>query len=137
MLPTFTPIHVHCSTRLWWSRKVLLWITIFMLLLVNNVVQKMRTQVTNTISLYKSCYIKFIFIFRKIFLECLKLKTTLKQINNKKTLVSLYEDIVFLTRVRIFCTTLFTNINTKIVIKSSNFLDHPGFRIRQIMKFWS
>ena len=47
--------------------------------------------------------------------------------NNKKskTLVNLYEDIVLVTRVRIFCTTLFTNNNIKIVIKSSTFLDHP------------
>ena len=55
-----------------------------MLLLVNNVVQKMRMQVTNTISLYKLTnallllkvvmesmkvliFLKFIYIFRKIF----------------------------------------------------------------------
>ena len=33
-------------------------------------------------------------------------------------------DIVLVTRVRIFCTTLFTKNNIKIVIKSSTFLDH-------------
>ena len=38
--------------------------------------------------------------------------------NNKtKTLVNLYKDIVVLvTSVRIFCTTLFTNNNIKVVI---------------------
>ena len=30
---------------------------------------------------------------------------------NKRTLVNLYNDIVLVTRVRIFCTTLFTNNN--------------------------
>ena len=34
----------------------------------------------------------------------------------KKTLVNLYKDIVLVTRVRIFGTTLFTNNNIKIVI---------------------
>ena len=34
-------------------RKASIWLTTFMLLLVNNAVQKMRTQVTYTISLYK------------------------------------------------------------------------------------
>ena len=32
--------------------------------------------------------------------------TNLKQINNKRTLVNLYKDIVLVTLVRIFCTTL-------------------------------
>ena len=53
-----------------------------------------------------------------------KNKTNLKQINNKKTLVNLYKDIVLVTRVRIFCTTLFTNNNIKIVVKSHTFLFH-------------
>ena len=52
-------------------------------------------------------------------------KTNLKQINNKKTLVNLYKVIVLVTRVRILCTTLFTNNNIKIVIKSHTFLFHP------------
>ena len=87
----------------WWSRKLLLLITFFRLLLVNFVVQKMRTQVTNTISIYKLtnalllliCFklnefvetlliFKFIIIFQKIFMECYKPKINLKQINNKK-----------------------------------------------------
>ena len=37
--------------------------------------------------------------------------------NNKRTLFNLYKDIVLVTRVRIFCTPLFTNNNTKIVIQ--------------------
>ena len=41
----------------------------------------------------------------------------LKQINNKRTLVNLYKDIVLVTRLRIFCTKLFTNNNIKIVIQ--------------------
>jgi hypothetical protein len=46
----------------------------------------------------------------------------LKQINNKRTLVNLYKDIVLVTRVHIFCTTLFTNNNIKVVIKMHTFL---------------
>ena len=33
----------------------------------------------------------------------------LKKINNKRTLINLYKDIVLVTRIRIFYTTLFTN----------------------------
>ena len=66
----------------------------------------------------------------------LKLKTNLKQINNKKTFVNIYEDIVLVTRVRIFCTTLFTNNNIKIVIKSSTFLDNP-YRFKAIRPFYN
>ena len=55
----------------------------------------------------------------------LNLKTNLKQIDNKnKTLVNSFKDIVLVTRVRTFCTTLFTNNNIKIVFKSSTFLIH-------------
>ena len=106
-----------------------------MLLLVNNVVQKMCMQVTNTISLHKLtnafllliCFklaIKSMKVLKKYLWNVKKLKTNLKQINNKKTLVNLYEDIVLVTRERIFCTTMFTNNNIKIVIKSSTVLDH-------------
>ena len=48
--------------------------------------------------------------------------TNLKQINNKRTLVNLYKDIALVTRVRIFCTTLFSNNNIKIVIQMHTFL---------------
>ena len=48
--------------------------------------------------------------------------TNLKQINNKRTLVNLYKDIVLVTRARIFCTTLFTNNNIKVVIQMHTFL---------------
>ena len=45
--------------------------------------------------------------------------------NNKRTLVNLYKDIVLVTRVRIFCMTLFTNYNIKVVILMHTFLmDH-------------
>ena len=50
------------------------------------------------------------------------LKTSLKQINNKGTLVNLHKDIVLVTRVLIFCRTLFTNNNIKIVIQMHTFL---------------
>ena len=52
---------------LWWSRKVLLLITIFMLLLVNNDVQKIRTRVTNTISSYRLTNMFFYYLFVFIF----------------------------------------------------------------------
>ena len=55
---------------------------------------------------------------------CEKLKTSLKQINNKRTLVNLYKDIALVTRVRIFCSTLFTNNNIKVVIQIDAFLAH-------------
>ena len=48
--------------------------------------------------------------------------TNLKQINNKRTLVNLYKDIVLVTRLLIFCTTLFTNNNIKVVIQMHAFL---------------
>ena len=51
----------------------------------------------------------------------LKIKTNLKQINNKITLVNLYKDNVLVTRLRIFCTTLSTKNNIKIVIQSHTF----------------
>ena len=41
----------------------------------------------------------------------------LKQINNKRKLVNLYKGIVLVTRLRIFCTTLITNNNIKVVIQ--------------------
>ena len=55
----------------------------------------------------------------------LKLKTSLKQINNKRTLVNLNKDIVLVTRLCIFCTTLFTNNNIKVVIQMHAFLFDP------------
>ena len=74
-----------------------------MLLLVNNVAEKMRRRKMrrhNTISFYKFTkvlllfiYFKFVMklmkfcIFQKIFLVSKKLKTNLKQINIKRTLV--------------------------------------------------
>ena len=43
----------------------------------------------------------------------------------KRTLVNLYKDIVLVTCVRIFCTTLFTNSNIKVMIQMLTFLiDH-------------
>ena len=73
-----------------------------MLFLVNNVVQKMRTRVTNTMSLYKL--------------------TNLKQIDNKRTFVNLYKGIVLVTPLNIFSMILFTNNNIKVVIQMHAFL---------------
>ena len=87
-------------------RKSLIWITAFMLVLANNDVQKMRTHVTN------KNFIDFI--------------TNLKQMNNKRTLVNSYKDIVLVTRVRIFFTKLFTNNNIKVVIQTNTM---PFWRI--------
>ena len=42
--------------------------------------------------------------------------------NNKRTLVNLYKDFVLVTRLRIFCTTLITNNNIKVVIQMLTFL---------------
>ena len=44
--------------------------------------------------------------------------------NKKRSLVNLYKDIVLVTRVRIFCTALFTNNNIKVVIQIDAFLAH-------------
>ena len=55
----------------------------------------------------------------------LNLKTNLKQINDKRTLVNLYKDIVLVTRLRIFCATLFTNNNIKVVIQMHAFQFYP------------
>ena len=92
-----------------------------MLLLVNNAVQKMRTRVTNMYICLLSICLKGM-KFKKIFLVCEKLKTSVKQINNKRTLVNLYKDIVLVTRLHIFCTVLFTNYNIKVVIQIDAFL---------------
>ena len=52
---------------------------------------------------------------------------------DKRTLVNLYKDIVLVTRVRIFCTTLFTNNNIKVMIQINVFLtDHILLQIRRI-----
>ena len=42
--------------------------------------------------------------------------------NNKRTLVNLYKDVVLVTHVRIFCTVLLTNNNIKVVIQINAFL---------------
>ena len=42
-------------------------------------------------------------------------------LNNKSILVNLYKDFVLVTRLRIFCTILFTNNNTKVVTKMHAF----------------
>ena len=78
-----------------------------MLMLVNNAVQKMRKRVTNTISLYKLTNVLLLFICFKLVLNFNILKIffeneinfinfiiNLQQMNNKRTLVNLYEDIV-------------------------------------------
>ena len=54
----------------------------------------------------------------------MKLKTSLKQIDNKRTLVYLYKDVALVTCVHIFCTALFTNNNLKVVIQIDAFLAH-------------
>ena len=41
--------------------------------------------------------------------------------NNERTLVNFHKDIILVTRLRIFCTTLFTNNNLKIVIQMYTF----------------
>ena len=46
--------------------------------------------------------------------------------NDKKTLVNLYKDIVLVTHVRIFCMALFTNNNIKVVIQINAFLAYPS-----------
>ena len=42
--------------------------------------------------------------------------------NKKRALVNSYKDIVLVTRVRMFCTALFTNNNIKVVIQIDAFL---------------
>jgi hypothetical protein len=49
--------------------------------------------------------------------------------NNKRTLVLLYKDIVLVTSVHIFYTTLFTNNNIKVVIQMHTFLMDPNLII--------
>ena len=62
--------------------------------------------------------------FRKSFIDFI---TNLKQLSNKRALVNLYKDIVLMTRVRIFCTSLFANNNMKVVIQINAFLiDHES-----------
>ena len=52
-------------------------------------------------------------------------------LNNKKIFYNLYKDIVLVTRLRIFCTTLFINNNIKIVIQMHTFLLDPLFSWRK------
>ena len=49
--------------------------------------------------------------------------------NKKRALVNLYKDIVLVTRVRIFCTALFTNNNIKVVIQIDAFLARRGCKL--------
>ena len=44
---------------------------------------------------------------------------------NKRTLVNLYKDFILVTRLRIFCTSLFTNNNIKVVIQMHYFQFDP------------
>ena len=53
-------------------------------------------------------------------------KTNLKQMNNKRKLFNLYKYIVLVTRLRIFCSTLFTNNNIKVVIQMHSFQFDSG-----------
>ena len=59
-------LHINLVTDFGWIRKVLLWITIFILMLVNNVQQKVRTRFTNTIYLYKFTIVFLLFISFKL-----------------------------------------------------------------------
>ena len=52
--------------------------------------------------------------------------TNLKPMKNKRTLVNLYKDIVFVTHLSISCTPLFTDNNIKVVIQMHTFLMDPG-----------
>ena len=52
--------------------------------------------------------------------------------NYKRKLVNLYKDIVLVTRVHIFCTTLFINNNVKIVIQKNTFLEHHLYGINYL-----
>ena len=49
--------------------------------------------------------------------------------NKKKTLVNLYRQIVSVTRLRIFCTTLFTQNNIKVVIQMHSFQFDPLLKL--------
>ena len=54
-------------------------------------------------------------------MKLMKINYNLKQINDKRTLVYLYKDFLLVTRLRIFCATLFTNNNIKVVIQLHSF----------------
>ena len=55
----------------------------------------------------------------------LKIKTNLKQINNKRTLVILFKDIDLLTRPNHFLYDIVFNINIKVAIQMHAFLMDP------------
>ena len=55
-------------------------------------------------------------------------KINIKQINNR-IIIIYYKDIVLVSRLRIFCTTLFTN-NIKVVIQMHAFLFHKKLTLR-------
>ena len=114
-------------------RKVLLWITFFIFLLVNNVIQKISSYelIIFFIILLFQASLKFLTFQKYLKKKKINFKikkvssiTKLKQMRNKRALVNLYKDIVLVTCVCIFCTTLFTNNNIKIVIQSSTFITH-------------
>ena len=52
----------------------------------------------------------------------MKINYKINKMANKRTLLNLYKDIVLVTRLRIFCTTLLTNNNIKVVIQINAFL---------------
>ena len=54
--------------------------------------------------------------------------------NEKRALVNLYKDIVLVTRLRIFCTTLFTNKNIKVRIQIDAFLAHRSSGKRDLVR---
>ena len=74
-------------------RKVCIWITTLMLLLVNIFMQKMHKWVTNTISLYKSTSDLLLFIccfklVKELMKCCYFNETCLKQICNRRAIVN-------------------------------------------------
>ena len=73
---------------------------------------------------YRKCVLMRIFEKLKWIIKLIKFHQFhyLKQMNNKRKFFDSYKDIVLVTRLRIFCTPLFTNNNIKVVIQFNAFL---------------
>ena len=56
--------------------------------------------------------------------------------NNNRTLVDLYKDIVLVTLIHFFCTTLFTNNNKKVVFQMQAF-QFDNYHIKIVNKIAS
>ena len=94
------------------------------------------TTMTYTIFIYRLTNVLLVFICFKLIMKLIKFCYFIIYFHFQKVfLVNLYKDFLSVTRLLIFCTTLFTNNNIKVVIQMHAFqFDH--LRVNQNFHNW-